>query len=181
MYRAVLLFFACIFGLQVQASQMGDDGLHKAPWMRETFKDLREDLEDANLEGKRLLLLIEQRGCVYCRKMHEQVFADPEVKALLEDKYFVVQLNMFGDVEVTDFDGTALPEKEMAKRWRLFSITVIYQVIVGVSGWITKPHQTHFVVEVTHHLWIYCGLVNVNTNNGLSTPAPSLRLGVAMK
>ena len=62
MYRAVLLFFACIFGLQVQASQMGDDGLHKAPWMRETFKDLREDLEDANLEGKRLLLLIEQRG-----------------------------------------------------------------------------------------------------------------------
>ena len=86
MYRAVLLFFACIFGLQVQASQMGDDGLHKAPWMRETFKDLREDLEDANLEGKRLLLLIEQRGCVYCRKMHEQVFTDPEVKALLEDK-----------------------------------------------------------------------------------------------
>ena len=86
MYRAVLLFFAFIFGLQVQASQMGDDGLHKAPWMRETFKDLREDLEDANLEGKRLLLLIEQRGCVYCRTMHEQVFADPEVKALLEDK-----------------------------------------------------------------------------------------------
>ena len=127
MYRAVLLFFACIFGLQVQASQMGDDGLHKAPWMRETFKDMREDLEDANLEGKRLLLLIEQRGCVYCRKMHEQVFADPEVKALLEDKYFVVQLNMFGDVEVTDFDGTALPEKEMAKRWRLlFTPTMLF-------------------------------------------------------
>ena len=55
MYRAVLLFFACILGLQVQASQMGDDGLHKAPWMRETFKDLREDLEDATLEGKALV------------------------------------------------------------------------------------------------------------------------------
>jgi thioredoxin-related protein len=95
--------------------------------MRETFKDLREDLQDANLEGKRLLLLIEQRGCVYCRKMHEEVFADPEVKALLEDKYFVVQLNMFGDVEVTDFDGTALPEKEMAKRWRLlFTPTLLF-------------------------------------------------------
>lgn len=100
-----------------QAATLGDDGLHKAPWMRDTFKDLREDLEEATAEGKRLMVIVEQRGCIYCKKMHEEVFPLPEVAAVINDNYFVVQLNMFGDVEVTDFDGETLPEKEIVRKW----------------------------------------------------------------
>ncbi len=92
------------------AVETGDDGLHKPTWLRETFKDLREDLAEANAEQKRLLILVEQRGCIYCAEMHEKVFPDPEIDALIRDGYFVVQMNLFGDVEVTDFDGTALSE-----------------------------------------------------------------------
>ena len=40
------------------SAEIGDDGLHKASWMRETFKDLSEDLADANTEGKRLMVII---------------------------------------------------------------------------------------------------------------------------
>ncbi|HSG56034.1 MAG TPA: thioredoxin, partial [Paracoccaceae bacterium] len=29
--------------MPLAAAEMGDDGLHKATWMRDTFKDLRED------------------------------------------------------------------------------------------------------------------------------------------
>ena len=92
-------------------AEMGDDGLHKAPWMRETFKDLSEDLADANVEGKRLMVIIEQRGCIYCKKMHEDVFPIAKIANYIEENFFVVQINMFGDVEVTDFDGTILPRK----------------------------------------------------------------------
>ena len=109
------------------AAELGDDGLHKPTWLRDTFKDLSEDLAEANAEGKRLLLIVEQRGCIYCTKMHEEVYPDPEIDALIRDNYFVVQINLFGDVEVTDFDGTALPEKEMAQRWGvLFTPTMIF-------------------------------------------------------
>ncbi|VDC24812.1 SoxW family protein [Pseudogemmobacter humi] len=109
------------------AAEIGDDGLHKPAWLRETFRDLREDLAEANGEGRRLLILVEQRGCIYCRKMHEEVFPDPQIDALLRENYFVVQMNLFGDVEVTDFDGTALPEKEMAARWGvMFTPTMIF-------------------------------------------------------
>jgi len=109
------------------AAEMGDDGLHKAAWMRDTFKDLSEDLDEANAEGKRLLVLIEQRGCIYCRKMHEEVFVVPEIEAFIEDHYFVVQINMFGDVEVTDFDGTAMAEKDIVRRWgALFTPTMMF-------------------------------------------------------
>ena len=109
------------------AVELGDDGLHKPDWLRETFKDLREDLAEANAEGKRLLITVEQRGCIYCTRMHEEVFPDPKVDALIRESYFVVQLNLFGDVEVTDFDGTTLSEKEMAMRWGvMFTPTLIF-------------------------------------------------------
>ncbi|MGR3805231.1 thioredoxin family protein [Marinibacterium profundimaris] len=118
---------ALLLALPVAAAEIGDDGLHKAHWMHDTFRDLSEDLAEAQAEGKRLLVLVEQRGCIYCRKMHEEVFVDPEIAALLDEKYFVIQINMFGDVEVTDFDGTALPEKEMVRRWgMLFTPTMMF-------------------------------------------------------
>jgi thioredoxin-related protein len=119
--------FAALFATAAVAVEMGDDGLHKAPWMRDTFKDLREDLAEANAEGKRLLVMFEQRGCVYCTKMHTEVFPDPEVTAMLEDNYFVVQLNLHGDTEVTDFDGEMLSEKAMARKWGImFTPTLMY-------------------------------------------------------
>lgn len=116
-----------ITAFAAHAAEMGDDGLHKTAWMRDTFKDLSEDLAEANAEGKRLMLIIEQRGCIYCRKMHTEVFPTPEIDALLREKFFVVQINMFGDVEVTDFDGEAMPEKDMVRRWgALFTPTLMF-------------------------------------------------------
>ena len=126
MFRLIALLTALCLAVPAMTSELGDDGLHKAPWMRDTFKDLGEDLEEANAEGKRLMVMIEQRGCIYCQKMHEEVFVIPEVAQYIEDNFFVVQINMFGDVEVTDFDGTVLPEKDMVKRWGALFTPNIY-------------------------------------------------------
>ncbi|MEX0310833.1 MAG: thioredoxin, partial [Tateyamaria sp.] len=57
---------------------------------------------------------------------HEEVFVVPEIEAFIEENFFVVQINMFGDVEVTDFDGTTLPEKDMVKRWGVLFTPSIY-------------------------------------------------------
>lgn len=116
--RKVLSFIAALLvALPAAAGELGDDGLYKASWMRDTFKDLREDHAEAAAEGKRLLVMIEQRGCLYCKKMHEEIYVIPEIEAMLENDFFVVQLNMFGDVEVTDFDGTTMSEKDMVRKW----------------------------------------------------------------
>lgn len=108
-------------------AEMGDDGLHKTAWMRDTFKDLQEDFAEAESEGKRLVLLIEQQGCIYCAKMHETTFVDPRVKAMLEDSYFPVQINLNGDTEVVDTDGEALTEKTAMRKWGImFTPTLIF-------------------------------------------------------
>ena len=118
---------AAALALPVWAQEIGDDGLHKQPWMRDTFKDLREDLEEANAEGKRLVLFFEQRGCIYCKKMHEEVFVDPTVSDYIEENFFVVQLNLHGDIEITDFDGESLSEKDAARKWRvLFTPNIVF-------------------------------------------------------
>lgn len=123
---ATILGLALMSGAAV-AAEMGEDGLHKTPWMSITFKDMTEDLEAANAAGKRLAIIFEQRGCIYCKKMHEEVFSDPEIAAYIQENFMVVQMNLFGDEEVTDFDGTALAEKEMAKRWGVvFTPTLLF-------------------------------------------------------
>ena len=127
MKRLLILICALVFTSNAWAAELGDDGLHKASWMRDTFKDLSEDLQEATAEGKRLMVIVEQRGCIYCTKMHEEVFVAPQIHQYIEDNFFVVQINMFGDVEVTDFDGTTLPEKEMVRRWgALFTPSILF-------------------------------------------------------
>lgn len=118
------------------AVEIGDDGLHKQPWFALTFNDVAEDIETAADEGKRLVYVFEQRGCVYCEKLHEHVLSDPEVSGYIRENFVVVQMNLFGDEEVTDLDGTALPEKEMAKRWGVvFTPTVMFMPeAVGEAG-----------------------------------------------
>ncbi len=111
----------------VGAAELGDDGLHKTDWMRDTFKDLREDLDEANDEGKRLAIMVEQRGCIYCTKMHEEVFPRPEIAEYIRENFFVVQINLYGDTEVTDFDGEVLTEKQAARKWGLlFTPSILF-------------------------------------------------------
>lgn len=130
------LLMAIVFAAPVWASslEVGDDGMYHSDWMRTTFKDLNEDLADANAEGKRLVFFFEQRGCVYCAKMHKEVFMEQEVSEYIEKNYFVVQLNLHGSEEVTDFDGEVLIESQMARKWGMLFTPTIMFMPVEVSG-----------------------------------------------
>lgn len=115
------------FTLQAAAWEIGDDGLHKEDWFSLTFKDIAEDIAAAKAEGKRLALIVEQRGCIYCKEIHEVVLADPEVRDYIKEHFMVVQYNMHGSEEVTDTDGETLTEKQAAKKWRLlFTPTIMF-------------------------------------------------------
>ena len=116
-----------LFTFSAQASEIGEDGLHKQPWFSVTFKDVREDIKSAADEGKRLAIIIEQRGCIYCRKLHETVFSDSEVSDYIKANFKVVQYNMFGDEEVTDLDGDVLTEKKAIRKWGMvFTPTIVF-------------------------------------------------------
>ncbi|WP_372614440.1 thioredoxin family protein [Aquicoccus sp.] len=126
--KRFLMALAMLAGLATAAAaEIGDDGLHKQPWMRDTFKDLREDLEEANAEGKRLVLFVEQRGCIYCKKMHEEVYVRSDLSDYIAENYFVVQLNLHGNDTATDFDGEEMEQSALMRKWGiLFTPTLIF-------------------------------------------------------
>ncbi len=125
-------------GPTLPPAEVGEDGLHIQPWFYESFLDLREDLADAEASGKRLMIMWEQRGCPYCKRLHEVNLRIPRVNDTIQRDFVVIQMNLWGDREVTDFDGEVLKEKELAEKWGvLFTPTVQFfpqTVAAGVSG-----------------------------------------------
>lgn len=125
LFATIGLLLAAI--LPATAAEIGEDGLHKETWFSVTFRDMEEDIAAAKEEGKRLAIVFEQRGCIYCANMHEKLLSDPEVRDFIEANFKVVQYNMFGDEEVTDLDGETLSEKTAARKWGVvFTPTIIF-------------------------------------------------------
>jgi thioredoxin-related protein len=123
----VIAVLAAFIALPAAAVEIGEDGLHKQEWFAMTFRDISEDIEQARSEGKRLAITFEQRGCIYCRAMHEKLLSDPEVRDYIREHFMVVQYNMFGDEEVTDLDGEVLTEKTAARKWGyVFTPTIVF-------------------------------------------------------
>ena len=127
MKQSLIAGALALMPLPAAAAELGGDGLHAAPWIVESFKDLPEDLAEAAADGRRLMVLIEQRGCIYCTRMHEEVFPVPDIERALSEDFLVVRLDMFGAREVTDFDGEVLSEKQAVRKWRVnFTPTMLF-------------------------------------------------------
>jgi thioredoxin-related protein len=106
---------------------LGDDGLYHQSWFELSFLDLAEEFAKAKAAGKRFVVLFEQRGCPYCARLHTEVLARRYINDYVRENFAILQLNLWGSREVTDFDGAKLPEKDLAARWGvIFTPTIIF-------------------------------------------------------
>jgi len=120
----------------------GDDGIWRQAWYEETFLDLKEDHASARAEGKRFAVIFEQRGCIYCTKMHTEVMAKRYINDYVRENFRILQIDPWGSREVTDFDGTVMPEKKLAERWGiLFTPMIVYfkEDLSGAAGTWGQP------------------------------------------
>lgn len=129
MRLAIILQTALVLLLVVPAHAvtLGDDGLHKQDWFLDSFLTIADDVDEAAAEGKRLVILFEQRGCPYCKEMHEVNFRKEKIVSFLIENFIVVQLDLWGSREVIDLDGEAMEERELARQWHVnFTPTVVF-------------------------------------------------------
>lgn len=98
-------------------SVLTDDGLYRQPWFLDSFLELKDDIEGAARNGKRLVVMWELRGCPYCKETHFVNFARPEIEAYVKEHFEILQLNIVGAREVTDVDGEKLTEKALAEKY----------------------------------------------------------------
>jgi thioredoxin-related protein len=98
------------------APELMEDGRYTQPWFLASFLVLKDDLADSAAQNKRLALFWDQVGCPYCKQIHRVNLADPAVNAYIRERFNVLQLDLNGAREVTDFDGEVLAEKNLARK-----------------------------------------------------------------
>lgn len=125
MIRRTFLSLSAMSGLgltlsgsrSLKAADMNDSGLFVQPFFLDSFLELGDDLKEAAAAGKGLIVIFEQRGCPYCRELHEVNFARSEIIEFMSANFDVVQLDLWGARAVVDFDGEELEERELARKW----------------------------------------------------------------
>lgn len=94
-----------------------EDGLYREPWFVESLLELPDDLASASKSGKRFAIMWELRGCPYCRETHLVNFARSDIANYIKANFDVLQLNIIGSRNVTDFDGVEMSEKALAGKY----------------------------------------------------------------
>ena len=91
------------------------------------FGDLPEELKTAGAEGKIFAIYFWQEGCPYCDKLEKKIFSRPAVRKVIEDDYYMVEVNIFGAKEIKSLDGKAMSEKEFAESHDIqFTPTIVF-------------------------------------------------------
>jgi thioredoxin-related protein len=124
----------------------------KPDWFVNSFLDIREDVSEAAAEGRRVLLYFYQDGCPYCKKLLDTNLSLKDTETRMRENFAVIAINMWGDREVTGFDGGLTTEKAFAKSLRvMFTPTLLFldeagNVVLRVNGYY-PPHKFNAALD----------------------------------
>ncbi|HEX8980038.1 MAG TPA: thioredoxin fold domain-containing protein [Parasulfuritortus sp.] len=113
-------------------------------WFKASFLDLRADVGEAKVAGKRVLLLFTQDNCPYCHLLVTRNLAQRDIEHTLRTRFDVIRINMWGDQEVTGLDGQRYTEKTFAAANKVqFTPTLLFldengEVVLRLNGY-TPP------------------------------------------
>ena len=120
-----IIFFSFIFSSAYAAKAELDVGMvnpgheDKPKWFKNSFLDLKEDVEEATDSNKRLIVYFYQDGCPYCAKFLKDNFRDRGIAKKTQKHFDVIAINMWGDKEVIDFSGNTTTEKKFSKNLKI--------------------------------------------------------------
>ncbi|OOG27112.1 thioredoxin [Thioalkalivibrio denitrificans] len=121
-------------------------------WFRETFLDIREDIEDAAAEGRNLMIYLYQDGCPYCERLIRDNFAQQDIAEKTQKYFDVVAINMWGAREVTNLDGEDVTEADFARSLKVqYTPTLLMldetgDVLARINGYF-PPHRFRVALE----------------------------------
>ena len=80
-----------------------------------TFGDFTEELENAREQGKKgILIMFEMEECPFCHRMKSEVLNQSEIQDYYKERFLIFSVDIEGDIEVTDFGGNTMPQKDLA-------------------------------------------------------------------
>ena len=175
--RVLILIFSLFLTLSSSATQHATEGeylgakiVDELPdWFKATFMDFSEDLEEATDEGRHVMIYFHQDGCPYCAKLVEDNFHDEKLIAKLQKNFDTIETNMWGDRELTDWEGNDYIEKEFSTKMKIqFTPTIVFlnpkgETLLRLNGYqpIDKMHATlDYISNKTYLNQSYASYIN---------------------
>ena len=102
-------------------------------WFKDSFYDLKVDLQEARDGGKKgILLFFSMKTCSYCKAIIETTFQQEDIVKRLRKNYDVIGLEIFSDTEVVNIDGKTFWAKDFAVHEKAkFTPTMIFYDLKG--------------------------------------------------
>ncbi|MES9857338.1 MAG: thioredoxin family protein [Sedimenticola sp.] len=115
-----LLVVSCL----IQAAATRDPAAH---FFDETWGDFQEELATAREQGKQaVLIMFELEDCPYCHRMKQTVLNQPNVQDYFKQHFLIFSVDIESDVEVTDFAGEAMLQKDFAEKKNRVRATPVF-------------------------------------------------------
>jgi thioredoxin-related protein len=96
-------------------------------WFTPSLLDIREDITEAAREGRRLMLYFHQDGCPWCKQLVTVNFRDPKIVDKMRRHFSSIDINIFGDREVTWTSGQKMSEKQLAALMKIrYTPTLVF-------------------------------------------------------
>ena len=89
---------------------------HAAPdWFKESFLDIREDVDEATEADKHVLLFFQLNNCPYCDRMLREAFETDPLMSYIQQHFDVIAINVRGDREIAFDEKTLVTEKQLSE------------------------------------------------------------------
>jgi thioredoxin-related protein len=120
-------------------------------FFEQSLGDLSEELEIAREEGKQgVFLFFEMDECPFCHRMKQTVLNQPEVQEYFKQHFHSLSIDVEGDIDIVDFEGSDTTQKEFARqnRVRATPLLAFRRAWRSSSGW-ANTSSTRFTCKKT--------------------------------
>lgn len=111
---------AITFSIGLLAPAISSAAAGKDPYkyfFNETWGDFQEELANAKEQNKKgILIFFEMDECPFCHYMKSNVLNQPEVQAFYRENFLNFTVDIEGDIEIRNMEGTAMKQKDFAFR-----------------------------------------------------------------
>lgn len=96
----------------------------------ESFNEMPDEIKAAKDDGKEaLLIMFEMDECPFCHRMKTTVLNRSDIQDYFKDHFRVISVDIEGDVEMTDFKGESITQKDFALKEFRVRATPVFQFI----------------------------------------------------
>ena len=158
---------------------LGAKNAETPSWFKQSFLDIKEDLSEAKDNNRFVIVYFHQNGCPYCEKLINENFHHQPLVSKLKKNFDIIEINMWGDRDITDWSGRELNEKEFTQLMQVqFTPSLLFldstgEMILRLNGYQSIAKMNVVLDYITSRS--YQNISFAHYKNNLTNPS-SLKL-----